>query len=63
MWVIVEMHWAYDDIDRINVIGTFATFEIASEEATKLRAKSAAQNQPGLPVSHVVKPLLEPLAP
>jgi len=59
MWVIVEMRWTYDDIDYINVIGTYNTFDAATAQAQALRDMDPHRHTSSS-LSYSVKPLIMP---
>jgi hypothetical protein len=59
MWAIVEMRWAYDDIDYINVIGPYNTFEEACAQAQVLRDNDPHRHV-STSLSYSVKPLIMP---
>jgi hypothetical protein len=59
MWVVVEMRWTYDDIDYMNIMGPYDTYEEAQTQAQSLRDNDSLRlTSPSL--SYSVKPLIMP---
>ena len=54
MWVIVEMVWAYDDVDQIKVSGPFA-----SKDDARLVMEYLMDDRPG-GTSYMIRPVESP---